>query len=56
MLARFGEPEWSNDHADRFWIAADTPGNVFLRVEYVDGRVVEVSVTHEAAENRRMGL
>lgn len=51
VLASFGEPEWSNDHADRFWIAADAPGKVFLRVEYVDGRVGEISVTLETAEN-----
>lgn len=51
VIARFGEAEWSSDHADRFWIAADTPGKVFLRVEYVDERVGEISVTHEAAEN-----
>ena len=50
VFARFGEPEWSNDHADRFWIAADAPGKVFVRFEYVDGRVGEISVTLRTSE------
>ena len=50
ILERFGTPEWSNDHADRFWIAEDAPNRVFVRFEYVDGRVADISVTRESPE------
>ena len=50
ILERFGTPEWSNAHADRFWFAGDAPNRVFVRFEYVDGRVADISVTRESPE------
>lgn len=50
ILERFGTPEWSNDRTDRFWIAEDLPNRVFVRFEYVDGRVADISATREAPE------
>ena len=48
ILDRFGQPAWSNDDADRFWIAADAPGKVFVRFEYGAAGVVKISVTSSA--------
>ena len=45
ILDRFGQPAWSNDDADRFWIAADAPSKVFVRFEYGAVGVVKISVS-----------
>ncbi|GAB2558277.1 hypothetical protein GCM10027033_14370 [Leucobacter ruminantium] len=50
ILERFGTPEWSNAHADRFWTAEDAPNRVFVRFEYVDGQVSDISLTRESPE------
>ena len=46
VLARFGEPEWTSDEADRFqWAAA-----CYARFAYEDGRVVKISVMREVPQ------
>lgn len=46
VLARFGEPEWTSDEADRFqWAAA-----CYARFAYQDDRVVKISVMRDVPQ------